>query len=146
MRKPKLAALSFSVILVGAAPLAGLAQGAAPKFKALHIGTSATVTLQPPEVREVTGTIEGTLTSSKVACTRNIQIYGSYETVGMGGRRNFTAVSDAEGHWSAQLTHVYPVVTERLFTLDFSKKAIGKGMVCGTGPLPVERLQFSTTF
>lgn len=146
---------AFAILVVF---MAGPAFGAQskPKFKFFHIGSSAAAAVGLPEEREVNGTpsgkesrgtIEGTLTSVNAACIRSIEVSGSYETAGMGGRRNFGPVtSDAEGHWSAELTRVYPEARERRITLYIVKKLLPKHMVCGTGFGRAETLKFPLTF
>jgi hypothetical protein len=117
-----------------------------PRFKQYHVKTTVAVVPLATEGREVSMTIEGTLSSAKPACARNMEVSGSYNSVGSGQFRNFGPVkSEAAGHWSAGLTHVAPA-TERELTVRIQKRRVGPRVLCGTGPNIYEELHYKLTF
>jgi hypothetical protein len=150
--------MKLKAALAGVIALALLAAGwsliattspasAEPKVKTYDVkGTVAVVPLAE-EGNLVSMTIEGTLSSTKPACTRDMQIAGSYTYASTDDaqRRNFGPVTtDANGHWSAVLTHVSPTA-ERVVSLYITRKALSAHAVCGRG-FAAEEHHYTLTF
>jgi hypothetical protein len=140
-----IAALAVALLAAGA-PMASAATSAAstkPKFKVYRVKTTVAVIPLATEGREVSMTIEGTLSSAKPACTRNMEVSGYYTNGGQ--QRNYgPAKSDPAGHWSATLSHVSPT-SERDVVVRITARRASARVICGTG-FHFEELHFPMTF
>jgi hypothetical protein len=150
--------INRKVVLVGVIALALSAAGGSliaptssattkPKAKTYNIKSTIAVVPLATEGNLVSMTVEGTLSSATPACTRNMEIGGSYTYANTSDaqRRNFGPVrSDAEGHWSAILSHVSPPA-EREVSLYITRKWLSAHAVCGRG-FAAEEHRYTLTF